>query len=67
MEPVSARSGRQEFLMSDVPCCSGIEVAKAQLDLALRPSGERWAAPNDASGVTMLVDQLQTRHPTLMV
>jgi transposase len=53
--------------MSDVPCFIGIDVAKAQLDIALRPSGERWAAPNDASGVTMLVDQLQTRHPTLMV
>ena len=53
--------------MSDVPCFIGIDAAKAQLDIALRPSGERWAVPNDASGVTMLVDQLQTRHPTLMV
>ena len=37
--------------MSDVPCFLGIDVAKAQLDVALRPSGERWAVPNDASGV----------------
>ena len=44
--------------MSDVPCFVGIDVAKAQLDIALRPTGERWAVPNDASGVTTLVDRL---------
>ena len=36
--------------MVDVPCFVGIDVAKAQLDIALRPAGERWAVPNDASG-----------------
>ena len=46
--------------MSDVPCFVGIDIAKAQLDIALRPSGERWAVPNDASGVAMLVDRVQT-------
>src|SRR5438132_14084137 len=53
--------------MSDVPCFGGIEVATAQLDMALRPSGERWAVANDASGVATLVDRVQTLHPTLMV
>jgi transposase len=53
--------------MSEVPCFIGIDVATAQLDMAVRPSGERWAVPNDASGITTLVDQLQARHPTLMV
>jgi transposase len=53
--------------MSVVPCFVGIDVAKAQLDIALRPSGERWAVPNDTSGVTTLVDQLQALHPTLIV
>jgi transposase len=53
--------------MSDVPCFIGIDVAKAQLDIALRPSGERWAVPNETSGVTTLVDQLQARHPTRIV
>src|SRR5437870_10854559 len=53
--------------LSDVPCFVGIDVAKAQLDIALRPSGERWAVPNDASGVAPLVAQLHVRHPTLMV
>ena len=53
--------------MSDVPCFVGIDVAKAQVDIALRPSGERWAVPNDTSGVTTLVDQLQALQPTLIV
>src|SRR5437660_8714290 len=53
--------------MVDVPCFVGIDVAKAQLDIALRPAGERWAVPNDTSGVATLVDQLQVRHPILMV
>ena len=35
--------------------------------MALRPSGERWAVANDASGVATLVDRVQTLHPTLMV
>jgi transposase len=53
--------------MSDVPCFVGIDVAKAQLDIAVRPSGERWAVPNDAGGVVTLVERLQALHPTLMV
>ena len=53
--------------MVDVPCFVGIDVAKAQLDMALRPSGERWAVPNDAGGVGTLVEQLQALHPTLIV
>jgi transposase len=53
--------------MSDEPCFVGIDVAKAQLDIAVRPSGERWAVPNDAGGVVTLVERLQALHPTLIV
>src|SRR5256714_12813161 len=53
--------------MRDVPCFVGIDVAKAQLDIALRPSGERWAVPNDASGVATVVDWVQTLRRTLIV
>ena len=53
--------------MVDVPCLVGIDVATAQLDIAVRPSGERWAVPNDASGVTTLVDRVQALQPTLIV
>jgi transposase len=53
--------------MVDVPCFVGIDVAKAQLDIAVRPSGERWAVPNDTDGVVTLVERLQPLPPTLMV
>jgi transposase len=53
--------------MSNEPCFVGIDVAKAQLDIALRPAGERWTVPNDASGVVTLVERVQSLHPTLMV
>ena len=50
-----------------MPCFVGMDVAKAQLDIALRPSGERWSVPNDTNGVTMLVDRMQTLQPALIV
>jgi transposase len=53
--------------MSAVPCFVGIDVAKAQLDIAVRPSGERWAISNDATGIGTLVARLQPLHPTLIV
>src|SRR5713226_3635888 len=59
--------GRTGVRMSAVPCFVGIDVAKAQLDIALRPAGERWAVPNDASGIASLVDRLQALQPTLIV
>ena len=49
--------------MRDVPCFVGIDVAKAQLDVALRPSGERRAVANDASGVETLVDWCRLSTP----
>jgi transposase len=45
----------------------GIDVAKAQLDIALRPTGERWAVPNDETGIAALVIRLQAVQPTLIV
>jgi len=53
--------------MSEVPCFVGIDVAKAQLDIALRPSGERWAVPNDPEWCMTLVERLQAVQPTLIV
>jgi transposase len=45
----------------------GIDVAKAQLDIALRPTGERWSIANDDASITALVVQLQAVQPTLIV
>jgi transposase len=53
--------------MSDGPCFVGIDVAKAQLDIAIRPTGERWTVPHDASGVATLVDRGPPLQPTLIV
>ncbi len=50
-----------------MPCVVGMDVAKAQWDMAVRPSGERWAVPNDAEGIVTRVERLQALHPTLMV
>jgi transposase len=45
----------------------GIDVAKATLDVAVRPSGEQHSAPNDSDGIAALVDWLGTREPTVIV
>jgi transposase len=45
----------------------GIDVAKAQLDIALRPTGERWGVTNDDVGITALVTRLQAIAPQLIV
>ena len=29
----------------------GIDVAKAQVDVAVRPTGDRWEVPHDEAGV----------------
>jgi transposase len=45
----------------------GIDVAKAPRDMALRPTGERWTVPNDATGLAALVGRLQAVQPPLIV
>ena len=37
----------------------GIDVAKRELEVSERPSGEQWATPNDVGGRTGLVQRLQ--------
>jgi transposase len=54
-------------MMSAPQCFVGIDVAKAQLDIALRPTGERWAVANDEPGIAALVARLQALHATLIV
>jgi transposase len=45
----------------------GLDVAKTDLGVALRPSGETWALANDERGVAELVARLQALHPTVIV
>lgn len=45
----------------------GIDVAKAVLDVAVRPSGETWQVANDDGGVRALVGRLGGIGPVLVV
>lgn len=45
----------------------GIDVAKAHLDVALRPTGEQWTVSNEDTSIAALVAQLQAVAPTLIV
>lgn len=45
----------------------GIDVAKAQLDVAVRPDGAQWVAANDEAGIAGLVARLGALAPALIV
>ncbi len=45
----------------------GIDVAKAELVMAIRPSGERWTATNDDAGIQRLLPRLREAAPALVV
>jgi transposase len=45
----------------------GVDVSKEILDVAVRPSGERWRANNDEPGLEQLVGQLRKLSPVLVV
>lgn len=53
--------------MSTTPVYIGIDVAKAHLDLAIRPSDERWSSAVEEPDLSRLVARLQTLAPTLIV
>ncbi|CAN5889759.1 IS110 family transposase [soil metagenome] len=45
----------------------GIDVAKAHLEFACRPSGETGAVPNEEDGIRELITRCQALAPTLIV
>jgi len=45
----------------------GIDVARDSLEIALRPTGERWQLGNDANGITALLGRLRALNPVLIV
>ena len=45
----------------------GIDIAKAPLDVAVRPTGDRWAVTRDGAGIRQLVARLQALAPALVV
>ena len=45
----------------------GIDVAKAQVDVAVRPTGQRWTISNDEHGIRELVSRLKALEPAMVV
>ncbi len=45
----------------------GIDVAKAKVDVAVRPTSQRWVVSYDETGVGELVSQLEGLGPTLVL
>ena len=53
--------------MKQEAICAGIDVAKDRLDVALRPSGSGWSVSYGQAGVSALVSELQSLHPSAVV
>src|SRR5712691_3148900 len=49
------------------PAFVGIDVAKAELVVAIRPSGDRWTVANDEAGIQTLLKRLRRHAPALIV
>ncbi len=45
----------------------GIDVAKARVDVAVRPADDGWKVPNDDAGIRQLVSRLKTFEPAMVV
>ena len=56
-----------EVLMEQHGIYVGIDVAKAQVDVAIRPGGDRREVSNDPAGIAALVAQMQQLNPAALV
>jgi transposase len=56
----------KEDVMTSTQVFVGIDISKAQLDLALRPEGQ-FSAPNNEAGFAQVLERLNAVHPTLVV
>jgi transposase len=56
----------KEDVMTRTQVYVGIDISKAQLDLALRPEGQ-FSAPNNEAGFAQVLERLNAVHPTLVV
>ena len=45
----------------------GIDVAKAQVDVAVRPTDDRWEVSHDDAGIGQLVSQLKSLEPVMVL
>ena len=45
----------------------GIDVAKAQVDVAIRPADDRWRVSHDEAGIRQMVSRLKTLEPVMVL
>ena len=60
-------NSRQEVFMEQESIFVGIDVAKAQLDVAVRPAADRWEVSHDDAGIGQLVSQLKSLGPAMVL
>ena len=53
--------------MGGEPRFVGIDASKAQLDVAVRPTGKRWTLPYDQTGIEGLIPQIVDLEPALVL
>ena len=53
--------------MGREPKFIGIDVSKAQVDVAIRPTGQRWVVSYDETGMRELVSHMEDVGPALVV
>ena len=52
--------------MGGEPRFVGIDVSKAQLDVAVRPTGKRWVLPYDETGIEGLIPRIVDLEPAFL-
>jgi transposase len=52
---------------TDLETFVGIDVSKAHLDIALRPTKKQWQVDNTIEGIEQLVEQIRVLKPTLII
>jgi transposase len=62
---MQGRATQEEDVMTRIQVFVGIDVSKAQLDIALRPEGQ-FSVPNDEVGCGQALERLKAASPTLV-
>ena len=65
--PYRARQGPGGFFMNKKDVFVGIDVSKAQLDVAVIPAGESLSLSNNEDGIAFLINFIKSVSPTLIV
>lgn len=58
---------KEDRVLEITPIFIGVDVSKARLDIAVRPSGESESVTNDKAGIEALVKRLEKLQPALIV